>query len=139
MRGGWCPPTAFAVSCMTAIAHDVSLPVLFAQSQPYVLEAADTSAIHGVILEVYTDGSHNPRIAGDHVGAGIAAGWIAGDDDATNRVSLAGVYAGAEISELLGIIGVLQYLYTKCMVDELPTYDTILLRIHSKNAEHPKP
>ena len=138
LQGGWCPPTAFRSTSISRIAHDVTLPVLEAQRQPYVSPPSRPPPIRiGRVLDVCSDGSWNPDV--DAMGAGIAAGCIAGSDDATCRVSFAGVFAGAEIAELLGIILLLQYLYTKFQADTLngrsAKFETILIRIDSQNAQ----
>ena len=131
-EGGWCPPGCLVYTCDSEPVYEVTMPVLTVQLQPYLEPIVDE--IPGSILEVFTDGSCNPCIEGDRKGSGIAAGWIAGGNVGTDRVSLAGVWAGAEISELLGIVGALQYLWSIFSIDEPAAYDTILLRIDSKNA-----
>jgi hypothetical protein len=134
-EGGWCPPTAFMllISIEPAIGHEVSLPVCTARSELYVPEASGSPYPNGIVLEVFTDGSAQPELANE-TGQGIAAGWIAGHANATDRASLYGVFAGAEVAELLGIIGVLQYLWHKWGVDGEALYNVIVIRIDSKNA-----
>ena len=134
-HGGWCPPTAFEESRIISEGHEVTLPVLLPMPEPYVPEAIKPKPF-GNSIQVYCDGSPN-RFIGDGWGCGIAAGWIAGDDDATGRVSLAGSFAGPEISELLGIIGALQYLwdtYTNPKVGAWQ-YEQVVLCIDSQNAQ----
>ena len=129
-EGGWCPPDAcIRIPDRSLVGHEVTLPVFSAQSEPYVVDVP--RLLDGRVLEVYTDGSHQPRITGEP-GEGIAAGWVAGDDDATDRVSMNGFYSGAEISELLGIIGAAQHLWKRWTPEA--EYDIILFRIDSKNA-----
>ena len=72
----------------------------------------------------------------DEPGQGIAAGWLVGHNAATDRVSIAGYFTGAEASELLGIICLLQYLWHKWTVDGEALYNAIVIRIDSKNAMH---
>ena len=133
-EGGWCPPTAFVPSSIEpAIGHEVSLPVCTARSELYVPEASEPSDLYGTVLQVFTDGSAQPELEGE-IGQGIAAGWLAGHANATGRASISGVFAGAEIAELLGIICVLQYLWNKWRVDGEVLYNVIVIRIDSKNA-----